>query len=241
MNILITGASSGIGRQLALDFCTQGHQVWGLGRDSSRLQAIAKQGVKPLQVELGDLQALRELVLDLPAMDIVVLGAGSCEYLDPQRFDASLFERVWQNNVQSMANCLDALWSQLKPGAQLALVGSLAHLLPFSQAGAYGSSKAAIHYLAHALRTDLAAKQVSVHCIQPGFVKTPLTDKNHFSMPYLISVEQASQAIIKGLSNGRLVINFPTAFSCLLRLLHALPLTWQNKICCRLARKEGTP
>ncbi|WP_220720595.1 SDR family NAD(P)-dependent oxidoreductase [Agarivorans litoreus] len=239
MNILITGASSGIGKQLALDYQKLGHTVWGQGRNQQRLQDLAEQGIAPLQVELGELEQVRSSFADLPAMDLIVLCAGNCEYLDPQRFDAKLFERVWQSNVLTIANCLDALWANLKPGSQLALVGSLAHLLPFSQAGAYGSSKAAVHYLAQALGTDLGDKQVSVHCIQPGFVKTPLTDKNNFAMPSIISPEQASQAIIKGLNKGKTVINFPSLFSGFLHILNCLPYRWQQNICRRLAHKEG--
>ncbi|UPW19710.1 SDR family NAD(P)-dependent oxidoreductase [Agarivorans sp. TSD2052] len=239
MNILITGASSGIGKQLALDYVAAGHQVWGQGRDATRLQQLSTQGVTPLQIELADLSQVRNSFNSLPEMDLIVLCAGNCEYLDPKQFDAELFSRVWQSNLQTMANCLDALWDQLKPGSQLALVGSLAHLLPFSQAGAYGSSKAAVHYLAQAIGTDLGDKQVTVHCIQPGFVQTPLTDKNTFDMPSMISPQQASRYIISGLAKGKIVINFPTMFSGFLHVLNCLPKTWQQALCRRLAHKEG--
>ncbi|MDO6684157.1 MULTISPECIES: SDR family NAD(P)-dependent oxidoreductase [unclassified Agarivorans] len=239
MNILITGASSGIGKQLALDYAAKGHQVWGQGRNKERLQELTNKGITALPLELADLATVRSSLSELPAMDLIVLCAGNCEYLDPERFDAELFSRVWQANVLTVANCLDGLWGQLKPGSQLALVGSLAHLLPFSQAGAYGSSKAAIHYLSQALGTDLAAKQVSVHCVQPGFVKTPLTDKNAFAMPNMISSEQASQYIMKGLAKGKTSINFPGVFSGILHFLNCLPVSWQQSLCRRLAHKEG--
>ncbi len=237
MNILITGASSGIGKQLALDYAAQGHHVWGQGRNAQRLQALAEQGIQPIQVELGDLTQVREAFADLTELDLIVLAAGDCEYLDPKAFDAELFARVWQNNVQTMANCIDALWQNLQPHSQLALVGSLAHLLPFSQAGAYGSSKAAVDYLALALGTDLKAKQVSVHCIQPGFVKTPLTDRNNFAMPNLISPQQASRYIRQGLAKGKTKINFPRVFSVILHALSCLPASWQQALCHRLANK----
>jgi NAD(P)-dependent dehydrogenase (short-subunit alcohol dehydrogenase family) len=239
MKILITGASSGIGRQLALDYQAKHHEVWGQGRDAKRLAELSQAGVNTIEVELTDLEATQQALGALPELDCVILCAGSCEYLDPERFDAKLFERVMAANVTSVANSLDALWPKLKSGGQLAIVGSLAHHLPFSRAGAYGASKAALDYLTKALRTDLGARGVSVHSIEPGFVKTPLTDRNSFAMPMLVSPKAASRAIRRGLANGKPVIRFPLVFSLALRALGKLPLTLQSKLCRQLADSQG--
>lgn len=239
MNILITGASSGIGKQLALDYQQAGHRVWGQGRHPIRLEQLAAAGVTPLAVELTDLKATQSCLSELPPLDLVILAAGNCEYLDPNRFDAKLFERVMHANLLSVANCLDALWQRLKTGSQLAIIGSLAHHLPFSRAGAYGSSKAAIAYLTKAIRTDLAPRQIRVHLIEPGFVQTPLTDRNQFKMPSLISTEQASRSIRRGLAKGQQVIRFPWVFSLFLLSLGRLPLSWQQALCRKMAKQSG--
>lgn len=237
MRILITGASSGIGKQLALDYLSQQHQVVGVARGD--LSELEQQGLQALRCDVTDLQQVREVLGAQDAFDIVVLCAGNCEYTDPERFDAELCQRVWQVNLQGVANCLDALWPKLYAPCKLAIVGSLARLLPFTRASAYGSSKAALHYLASSLRVDLAPRGVTVHYVQPGFVKTPLTDKNNFAMPQLISPDKASWAIRNGLEQGRWTISFPTRFSAILRLLSMLPQSWQQKICIHLANSEA--
>ena len=106
----------------------------------------------------------------------------------------------------------------------LAIVSSSVSWLPLPRAEAYGASKAALDYLADTLRLDLASKGIGVTLIRPGFVQTPLTAKNDFPMPCLVTVEEASRAIMDGLTAGRHQIHFPRRFIWLLRLLGALPV-----------------
>ena len=221
--VLITGATSGIGRQLALDYRRSGWQVWGCGRDGERLQALADEGIIPLQFDGRDSAAMAVIAADLPALDLLILNAGNCEYMDlVEGFDGALFARVIETNLIATGHALAAFLPRLVSGSRLAIVGSSVSWLPLPRAEAYGASKAAL-YLAATLRLDLAALGIGVTLIRPGFVQTPLTAKNDFPMPCLVTVEEASRAIMSGLAAGRHQIHFPRRFIWLLRLLGALP------------------
>ena len=222
--VLITGATSGIGRQLALDYRRSGWQVWGCGRDGERLHALADEGIIPLQFDGRDSAAMAVIAADLPALDLLILNAGNCEYMDlAEGFDGALFARVIETNLIATGHALAAFLPRLVSGSRLAIVGSSVSWLPLPRAEAYGASKAALDYLAATLRLDLATRGIGVTLIRPGFVQTPLTAKNDFPMPCLVTVEEASRAIMSGLAAGRHQIHFPRRFIWLLRLLGALP------------------
>ncbi|EIS3741568.1 SDR family NAD(P)-dependent oxidoreductase [Aeromonas hydrophila] len=223
--VLITGATSGIGFQLALDYRRAGWQVWGCGRDGERLLALGRHGITPLQFDGRDASAVSEAAAGLPRVDLVILNAGHCEYMDvAEGFDGALFARVIETNLVATGHALAAFLPLLGAGGRLAIVSSSVSWLPLPRAEAYGASKAALDYLADTLRLDLAGKGIGVTLIRPGFVQTPLTAKNDFPMPCLVTVEEASRAIMDGLTAGRHQIHFPRRFIWLLRLLGALPV-----------------
>ncbi|MGU5847258.1 SDR family NAD(P)-dependent oxidoreductase [Aeromonas hydrophila] len=223
--VLITGATSGIGFQLALDYRRAGWQVWGCGRDGERLLALGRHGITPLQFDGRDASAVSEAAASLPRVDLVILNAGHCEYMDvAEGFDGALFARVIETNLVATGHALAAFLPLLGAGGRLAIVSSSVSWLPLPRAEAYGASKAALDYLADTLRLDLAGKGIGVTLIRPGFVQTPLTAKNDFPMPCLVTVEEASRAIMDGLTAGRHQIHFPRRFIWLLRLLGALPV-----------------
>ncbi|WP_324020338.1 SDR family NAD(P)-dependent oxidoreductase [Aeromonas hydrophila] len=223
--VLITGATSGIGFQLALDYRRAGWQVWGCGRDGEQLLALGRHGITPLQFDGRDASAVSEAAAGLPRVDLVILNAGNCEYMDvAEGFDGELFARVIETNLTATGHALAAFLPLLGAGGRLAIVSSSVSWLPLPRAEAYGASKAALDYLADTLRLDLAGKGIGVTLIRPGFVQTPLTAKNDFPMPCLVTVEEASRAIMDGLTAGRHQIHFPRRFIWLLRLLGALPV-----------------
>ncbi|MGL4735029.1 MAG: SDR family NAD(P)-dependent oxidoreductase [Enterovibrio sp.] len=231
--ILITGATSGIGKQLAIDYQKAGWQVWGSGRNNERLQALAQAGIFPLHLDGRVAEKSAQLASKLPPLDLLILNAGDCEYIDMENgFDSAIFARVIENNVIATGHTLAAFLPLLKQSGRLAIVSSSVTWLPLPRAQAYGASKAALDYLANSLRIELAEKEIGVTLIKPGFVKTPLSDKNTFAMPCLLDVEQASLRIQQGLAAGRHEIAFPRRLIWLMRLLGALP----NSLWLALAR-----
>ncbi len=235
MIIVITGATSGIGRQLALDYHQEGHDVWAIGRSAQALKELADQGLKTAQIDLLDRKQSLAWFANLERVDLAILAAGTCEYIDLPDFDSALVSRVMRANVDTMAIAIEGLLPALRHSVKPKLVGvgSAAAYLPMPRAEAYGASKAAINYLLDTLRISLSKEGILVSHVCPGFVKTPLTDRNDFPMPFLIDVTDASKAIREGIAHNRLEIHFPKKFTLLLKALALLP-DW---LWCRLAQR----
>ncbi|MDN4501052.1 SDR family NAD(P)-dependent oxidoreductase [Alteromonadaceae bacterium BrNp21-10] len=231
-NVLITGATSGIGKALVGEYCKAGFSVYACGRDKKKLNELTQQfgNVSILQFDVCDRQQVLAIAEQINDLDHLILNAGNCEYMDNARqFDSELFERVIHVNLISVGYCLDALLKKVVQGGQVGLVSSSVTYLPFSRAQAYGASKSALNYLAHSLSIDLASEKIGVSLIQPGFVKTPLTDKNTFSMPAQVSAEYAAEKIFKGMQKAKLHIRFPAFFIFSLQALACLPfILWQK-------------
>lgn len=240
--VLITGATSGIGRQLAQDYARLGWQVIACGRNETVLRELSSlyASITPRQFDLTDLQATVASLESLPFTPTLwILNAGDCEYIDDGKMDAALMARVMTINVVGMANAIEAIQPHLAHGHRVALVGSIASELALPRAEAYGASKAAVAYLARALRLDWASRGIAVSCVFPGFVATPLTQKNTFEMPMIISVERASRSIRQGLAQGKANLYFPARFTGLIRVLGMLPYAWQHHIVSRLFRTKN--
>lgn len=233
MNILITGATSGIGEQLARDYAAAGHKVVACGRNEQVLQQLVEAYPEAITAQPLDVTDATTTIARLRAyrqLDIVILSAGVCEYVDIDSFNSDMFERVYEVNIFGMLRCIEALLPNLTAGNQLVLVGSTARLLPFTRAEAYGSSKAALQYIARSLEVDLSQRGIVVQTVSPGFVKTPMTAVNDFAMPMAVTVEFASNAIRQGIAKKRTDITFPRLFGCLLKCLSRLPQSWQVAI-----------
>lgn len=243
----LTGASSGIGAALALRLLEQGHQVALGGRNAETLEPLARRFPGQVLLATGDVsdpQQVAAIVAEIEqawgALDQVILNAGTCEYLEPGHFDAALVERVLRTNLLGVSHCLQAALPLLRRGQQphLVVTGSSVTWLALPRAGAYGASKAALRYLIESLRIELIAEGIDVTLVNPGFVDTPLTQRNDFPMPQIWSAERAARHIAERLPRRPLEINFPTLFTLVLRLLGAMPARWRLKLGQRLARNE---
>ena len=238
--VLITGASSGLGAALAEQYLANGDRVIACGRNADALAAFKHRHgdrVETRQFDITDRDAVRTALALMPTIDITIINAGTCEYLDVAHFDAALVERVLAANFLGAVYCSAALLPHLGAGSRLVYVDSLARLLPFTRSQAYGASKAALHYFARTMEVDLAARGIRVLTVSPGFIDTPLTRKNTFAMPMLISPEQAAAGILRGIARGRRNIYVPWGFAARLRVLGAQPQCLQVW----LARKMKGP
>lgn len=229
-HILITGATSGIGKQLATDYLKAGHSVYAVGRDEDALAELESLGATSINVDLMDRDKVKAAFAPIDTIDVAICGAGMCEYLDMPDFDSEVLMKVMSVNVGTLAHAIDAVLPKLIASkGRLVGIGSASAYVPFARAEAYGSSKAAIHYLMKTLQISLAPHDVAVSLVVPGFVETPMTKQNDFPMPFLQTPEQASRAIREGIEHGDEVIEFPKKLTLPLKTLGALPdLVWQQ-------------
>ncbi|GAC15888.1 SDR family NAD(P)-dependent oxidoreductase [Aliiglaciecola lipolytica] len=236
--ILITGATSGIGKALAMLCASKQYKVIACGRNLKALKELGKhQNITPLQFDVASKQQVDEALKNI-SVDIAVLNAGVCEYVDVEEFNADMFKRVFDVNFMGTVHCVAALLNSPSSVQQIVIIDSLARLLPFTRSQAYGASKAALHYLSKSLQVDLAPKNILLQSASPGFVETPLTDKNDFEMPMKISVDEAVRALLAGIEQRRTSIYFPKKFSLILRILNLLPSSLKFRISSKMKHKQ---
>lgn len=234
MRVLITGATSGIGEKLAQRYASQDAFVMACGRSQNKLANLSNQfsNIETFGFDLTHYDDYPELEKDI---DLLILNAGNCEYIDDAlHFDAKKFERVVNVNLIAIGYALEKWLHHIKRGGRLVIVSSSAGLLPLPRAEAYGSSKAALIYLAKTLSIQLKKHGVHVSVVLPGFVDTPLTKKNTFSMPMMISSEDAANQIIKGIEQGKTEISFPKRFIFIMKILKLLPFSAWQKLATRM-------
>ena len=238
--ILITGASSGIGLALAIHYAKKHYRVIACGRNQQRLNTLAALhvNIETLVFDVTDKAAVAERCEALDSLDIVVLNAGDCLYVDDAvEFDGDLFEQVVQTNLVGCGYLLAHLTGKLAEGGQLVFVGSSVTFLPLPRAEAYGASKAGLAYLAESLAVDLYPQNIAVSLVSPGFVKTPLTAKNDFAMPFLLSADEAAIRIAKGVERRKAHIAFPKRLTWPMRLLRLLPSRWWLALSAKLVAR----
>lgn len=236
--IWITGASQGIGKALALAWARQGHTVVISARDAERLEQVCEQAqtfsgrIYPLACDITDResvgQSLSHLLESEGLPDRVVLNAGTHKPFPAAEFSADTLKQLLEVNVLGAGYILEKLLPlYLQKDAvckgQIALVASVAGYRGLPTASAYGATKAAMINMAESLHAELYGSGVDIRLINPGFVRTPLTDKNDFPMPFLIEAEDAAQRIIKGLNGRSFEIVFPRRMALAMSLLKWLP------------------
>ncbi len=229
----ITGASSGIGRAVAIEMFQRGYQIIISGRNASRLAEVAqltKAEIFSFDVteKQENLDAAEKIKRKFGYVDIVFLNAGDCEYVDVKHFDSSIVERMIKTNFLSMVYGVEACLPLLRLSKFPHLIGmsSATAYIGLPQAEGYGASKAAIRSFFQSLRIDLIPEMISVSIVMPGFIQTPLTDKNAFSMPQRVSSDYAAKKIVDGIEAKKYEIKVPWRFTFMLYFLSILPSRW---------------
>lgn len=233
--IWITGASSGIGAETALQLAHRKVHILVTARSVDKLKALADKAkdlpgtITPAPCDVTDQQAISELYMALEKqhgpIDLVLLNAGTYFGDSGVDFSAEKFKKTFDINVNGVAHCLEpVLKAFLERGkGHVAIVASVAGFRGLPKSVSYGPTKAALINMAEALYAELKPKGIKVQVINPGFIKTPLTDKNDFKMPMLMPVEDAAKALIKGLDSNAFEIIFPWPFVVIAKIIGMLP------------------
>ena len=225
--VWLIGASSGIGEALAQRLIYLGARVAVTSRNVDALGALDAAYVAPADVtDRASLAAAFDAVkAALGGLDVVFVNAGTHQPVRAWELDAAAAEKLVQVNLTGAMNAvaLVAPWFAERGSGRIALTASVAGYGGLPTGLVYGATKAALINFAETLYLDLAPKGVSVHLVNPGFVKTPLTDKNEFKMPALIPATEAAQAILDGMAAGEFETHFPKRFTRMLKVLNLLP------------------
>lgn len=229
MNILITGASSGLGAALAVHYAQPGATLMLCGRDVARLlQTVSSCEalgaiVHSKSLDVMDAKAMQAWIQqmdDANPIDLVIANAGISAGLGGGEEKADQARRIFAINIDGVVNTISPLIPRMmaRKRGQIALISSLAGIRGLPSSPAYSASKAWVRVYGEGLRGWLARSHVQVNVVCPGFIKTPMTDINPYHMPGLMSAEKAARIIAQGLAKNKGRIAFP------LRLY--LPLWW---------------
>lgn len=229
----ITGGGTGIGRALALLLAGNGWQVVISGRRREPLEETAAAAgggrIIPRVCDVTDLAAVRETVRAIEAgqgpLDLAVLNAGTYAPYDARKFGAEYVREVNEVNYMGVVHGIDAVFPNFKQRGrgQIGVVASIAGYMGLPMSGPYGASKAALINLCESLKFDFDKLGIRLSVINPGFIKTPMTDQNKFKMPFLAEPEDMAKAIWTGLQRGDFEIVYPKQLAYPLKVMRHLP------------------
>jgi len=229
----ITGGGSGIGRALALALSRSGWLVAISGRDRGKLAdccaADPAGRLIAMPLDVTDPDAVHRVVdvleLDHGPLQLVVLNAGDYQPMALDAFDSGLFRRLMEVNYLGVVHALDAVLPHMRQhgNSQILINASLSGYRGLPLAAPYGASKAALISLAESLRNECLAAGIKLRLINPGFVRSTLTDRNDFKMPFLTTPEAVAGHIVKSLANNGFEIAYPRRMAWLMKLLRLLP------------------
>ncbi len=242
-NIVITGASSGIGEALALDYAAPGVSLALSGRDIGRLQAVAEacraKGafVDAAPVDVADREAMGAWLTgfdDGHPVDLAIANAGvSIDQDNSSLHDFSIVRKTFAVNVGGVFNTVEPLIGRLmaRQRGQIGIVSSLAGFIGLPYAASYNGSKAAIRVWGESIRYVVRSSGVGVSVICPGFVVSRLTSSEApFPRPFLMSTERASAIIRRGLAKDKARIAFPIGIKAAIWFGGVIPGAWAARL-----------
>lgn len=248
--IILTGASSGIGANMAVEYGKQGCKLLLVARRKEQLESIAANVVAvggEAHILVADVTepdtatiAVEMAIQRWGGIDLVIANAGvsSPQWFDS--FDAADAELTMRVNWFSVVRMLQAVIPVFRKqgNGTFAAVSSLAGYRGMPGSGPYNASKAAVTTLMQSLRTEVVGTPIRLLTISPGFIRTPMTDKNEFYMPFLMEPEQGAQRIIKAIKKGKSEYRFPIGLSIAVRLLQWMPNWFFDRLMKKLRPKQ---
>ncbi len=233
--VWITGAGKGIGRAVAERHAGDGWTVCVSARTESDLESLRKEcgedrvHAYPLDVtKAEDVEhCIDRIEAEVGPIDRAIFNAGTHKAESLEEFSVDSTRKLVEVNLMGVINGLAPILARFRnrKAGHVAVVASLAGYRGLPTAASYGATKAALINLCEALKPDLDAAGIRISLINPGFVKTPLTDRNDFPMPFLTPVDDAARAICKGLESSRFEITVPRRFAAIMKILRVLPDT----------------
>jgi len=245
--IWITGASSGIGKSLALKFANEGWQVAASARREDLLNQLSEsnQNISPFPLDVTSRENCEEIFEKIKNkfenIDTCFFSTGTWDPKKEKEIDIDQMKKVMEVNFFGTLNCIKAveMYFKEKKNGNISIVSSIAGYRGLPNSTGYGASKAALNNLAESLYFDFGRYNVRVSLISPGFIKTPMTDKNQFKMPFLKTAEYAADKIYKGLINGSsFEIDFPKELTLILKFLKILPDSVYFKLIRKLTKYQ---
>jgi len=229
--IWITGASSGIGKALAEKFASEGWKVAASARRKEILDEMSSHEnifSYPLDVTNQDQIKIsfEKIIEDFNGLDLCVFSSGTYDPKLEQEINVKQNKFVMETNFFGVLYCINAVenYFKNKKNVHISIVSSVAAYSGLPNSSGYGPSKAALTNLTESLYFDFKKHNVRISLVSPGFIKTPLTDKNEFPMPFIKSPEFAAEKMFNGLTKSKAFeIHFPKALTILLKIFRVLP------------------
>ena len=227
MNILITGASRGIGKELVNRYASKDNKIYAVARNIDSLKNIS--GLTPVKMDLANLEEVREFFKNLDVkFDLVIANAAISLPHSPSFTPFEDFKKTFDVNFLSIHAMLEGVVPKMDKG-KIVLISSLASLVGAPSSMPYSASKRALNSYAESLR-NLLAPNIKVINILPGFIKTDMTDKNDFYMPFLMDLKSGVDRIVYAIENEKKEYAFPKRFYYLIKLFNILPLSVKDMI-----------
>tara|TARA_B100000780_G_C21116825_1_gene451968 strand:+ start:1707 stop:2468 length:762 start_codon:yes stop_codon:yes gene_type:complete len=237
--IWITGASSGIGRSLALKFAKEGWIVAASARRENLLQKLNSENENihsfPLDVtnDTECKNVFNAILKQFESIEICLFGTGIHDPESEKIFNIEKIRKIFEVNYFGIMNSINSIYDyyNYKKSGQISFISSVAGYRGLPAAGAYCASKSALTSFAESLYFEMKKINVRVSIINPGFIKTPMTEHNQYDMPMIRSSEFAANQIYSGLINSKgFEIHFPKKFTFLMKILKILPNSWYFKL-----------
>ena len=229
----VTGASSGIGKAVALKLASEGWTVYATARREESLEAVAAEttgngAIIPAPGDVTDPARMRDIVSEITAskpLALAILNAGIYAPMRARDFSAETAKQMFDVNLTGVTNALDPVLKTMldAQNGHVALTASVAGYRGLPGAAPYSATKAGLIAMGEALAMDLIDENVRISVINPGFVETDATSVNEFEMPFLQSTAQAAEAIVNGLKKPGFEIAFPWIFARILKTIGLLP------------------